>query len=106
MPRRSPPRPPLSPLRPCLLPHPPAPTLLPHSPPPPPPPFSPSSNAYKADPLSGGDPYAAVCSRGDLEKDGALAKGCFDSKATSWALARALSADVVVGPTRGEASET
>ena len=49
--------------------------------------------------LTQGDPYAAVCSRGDLATEHPLAKGCFDSKVTSSRLARQRAAWVVNGPT-------
>ena len=65
------------------------------------------SNTFKTgDPLSGGDPVAAICGRGDLEDKSSgsgtnkrQASGCFDSKVTSWARALKLDADAVAGPT-------
>ena len=66
------------------------------------------SNTFKAkDPLSGGDPVAAICGRGDLEGDRSSsagtskrqASGCFDAKVTSWSRASRLDADAVAGPT-------
>ena len=71
------------------------------------------SNTYlTGDPLSGGDPVAAICGRGDLEapsgggggggSGGAnrrQASGCFDAKVTSWSRASRLDADAVAGPT-------
>lgn len=66
------------------------------------------SNTFKAkkrDPLSNGDPIAAICGRGDLEESSSegpsrrQASGCFDAKVTSWARARNLDADAVAGPT-------
>ena len=68
------------------------------------------SNPFRTgDPLSGGDPVAAICGRGDLEKERSSsssavpskrqASGCFDAKVTSWSRARGLDADAVAGPT-------
>jgi len=37
-------------------------------------------NNYQEDRLSGGHPYASVCARGDLADQGAIPKGCYDSK--------------------------
>lgn len=45
-------------------------------------------NDYAHDPLSGGQPYASVCARGDLAATGAIPKGGYDSKAR-WAARRA-----------------
>lgn len=57
-------------------------------------------NDWKADPLSYGNPTAAVCSRGDLDQDPtAILKGCYDSKVTSYSLARNLESEVIGGPT-------
>ena len=67
------------------------------------------SNTYLTkDPLSGGDPVAAICGRGDLEDPSSSssagmnkrqASGCFDAKVTSWSRASRLDADAVAGPT-------
>ena len=38
------------------------------------------SNAYQTDPYSKGDPFNAICSRGDL---GGYAGGCYDTKVTT-----------------------
>lgn len=67
------------------------------------------SNTFKnkKDPLSNGDPIAAICGRGDLEEDSSKgsgpnrrqASGCFDAKVTSWSRAGNLDADAVAGPT-------
>ena len=35
------------------------------------------ANAYQTDPYSKGDPFNAICSRGDLE---GYAGGCYDTK--------------------------
>ena len=47
---------------------------------------------------SHGDPYAAVCSRGDLAKH-PVPKGCLDSKITNYQLALKRVSEAVVGPT-------
>jgi len=57
------------------------------------------SNNYQTDPYSYGDPGNAICSRFDLEKDYPSAGGCYDSKVTSYSLARALVSQAVNGPT-------
>jgi hypothetical protein len=49
--------------------------------------------------LSVGNPYFAVCARGDLIDGAPVAKGCYDSKVTSAELARQLQAEVVCGMT-------
>ena len=43
-------------------------------------------NDYKHDPLSHHHPTAAVCARGDLAKEGAIPKGCYDTKVSSHSL--------------------
>jgi hypothetical protein len=43
-------------------------------------------NDYEKDPLSGGGPSGAICSRADLAGTGAV--GCYDSKMTSASLFR------------------
>merc|ERR1712146_674972 len=37
-------------------------------------------NDYKNDPYAKGDPYNAICSRGDLESDSPSPGGCYDTK--------------------------
>jgi hypothetical protein len=60
------------------------------------------SNAWESDPLSEGHPIAAICGRGDLDPDFPEARGCYDSKVTSWRLAlEERGAAAVGGPTRG-----
>jgi len=59
-------------------------------------------NDYKHDPLSHHHPTAAVCARGDLAKEGAIPKGCYDTKVTSYSMAWDLEAEVVGGPTAQE----
>lgn len=56
-------------------------------------------NNYKHDPISQGDPGAAICSRFDLEPDQPSAAGCYDSKVTSYAKFWKLEADIINGPT-------
>lgn len=49
--------------------------------------------------LSHGSPLAAVCARGDLDAALPDARGCFDTKVTSYELALELQADAITGPT-------
>lgn len=63
-------------------------------------------NNWRNDRYSEGHPVAAVCGRGDLDPAAPEARGCYDSKVTSWRLALALHAEVVNGPTRGGAGNT
>ena len=49
--------------------------------------------------LSHGSPLAAVCARGDLDNTLPDARGCFDTKVTSYELALELQADAITGPT-------
>lgn len=55
-----------------------------------------SENAVQ---LSHGSPLAAVCARGDLDTALPDARGCFDTKVTSYELALELQADAITGPT-------
>lgn len=55
-------------------------------------------NNYETDKYSYGDPYSAVCSRGDLAKH-PVPKGCLDSKITNYQLALKRVSEAVVGPT-------
>ncbi|KAL4431400.1 hypothetical protein ABPG75_006656 [Micractinium tetrahymenae] len=57
------------------------------------------SNRWKTDPLSEGHPIAAICGRGDLDQENPVARGCFDTKVTSWSLAKQMQAEAVNGPT-------
>jgi hypothetical protein len=56
-------------------------------------------NDYDHDKLSGHHPVASVCSRGDLAKTGAVPKGCYDTKVTSYKMALHMESEVVGGPT-------
>ncbi len=57
-------------------------------------------NDYSNDPLSGGTPNGAICSRGDLSGTSSSAGGCYDSKMTSASLFRdGRKAWAVNGPT-------
>ena len=60
-------------------------------------------NGYPSDTLSDGHPYASVCARGDLAPHGvtpgAVPKGCYDTKVTSYKLAMVMESEVVGGPT-------
>ncbi|EIE19753.1 laminin A [Coccomyxa subellipsoidea C-169] len=57
------------------------------------------SNNFTNDKLSHGSPLAAVCARGDLDTALPDARGCFDTKVTSYDLALDLQADAITGPT-------
>jgi len=56
-------------------------------------------NGFPNDPLSGGSPFGAICSRGDLSKDKPSPVGCYDSKVTNYDMAWRLEAEAVNGPT-------
>ncbi|GAX74564.1 hypothetical protein CEUSTIGMA_g2013.t1 [Chlamydomonas eustigma] len=57
-------------------------------------------NDWRHDKFSDSNPVNAICGRGDLEKGNhALPIGCFDSKVTSFRLARNMESEVVNGPT-------
>jgi hypothetical protein len=56
-------------------------------------------NDYQHDKLSGSHPVASVCARGDLETEGAVPNGCYDTKVTSYKMAMAMESEVVGGPT-------
>ena len=62
-------------------------------------------NDYKNDPYSEGNPYNAICSRGDLVS-GAKASpgGCYDTKVTNLTMARAMQAQIINGPTTSHVS--
>jgi len=51
--------------------------------------------------LSEGHPICAICGRGDLDTSFPEARGCYDTKVTSWRLALEMSAEAVNGPTTG-----
>jgi Phospholipase B len=57
-------------------------------------------NDYKNDPYAGGDPWNAICSRGDLASSGSP-DGCLDTKAGSYARFAAKQTYVINGPTTG-----
>ncbi|EDQ90028.1 uncharacterized protein MONBRDRAFT_20946 [Monosiga brevicollis MX1] len=56
-------------------------------------------NDYKNDPYAKGDPYNAICSRGDLESDSPSPGGCYDTKVTTYSMALKLQSQVINGPT-------
>ncbi|BFZ21350.1 hypothetical protein BsWGS_24390 [Bradybaena similaris] len=58
-------------------------------------------NNYKNDPYSGGSPWGAICSRGDLVANSSSANGCYDTKTTDLNMARFFQADILNGPTLG-----
>lgn len=60
------------------------------------------SNNYKNDPLSEGRAIAAICGRGDIDSENPEARGCYDTKVTSYTLAfiEDMESEVVNGPTR------
>ncbi|CAL8471420.1 g10962 [Coccomyxa elongata] len=60
------------------------------------------SNSFRTDELSHGSPLAAVCARGDLDTALPDARGCFDTKVTSYELALELQADAITGPTTAD----
>jgi len=55
-------------------------------------------NDYQHDPISKGDPFSAICSRGDLSSRGE-AFGCTDTKVTSFSLYQQGIAYIINGPT-------
>lgn len=61
------------------------------------------SNNWKKDPLSEGHPICAICGRGDLDAHFPEARGCYDTKVTSWKMAMEGEAEAVNGPTTGAA---
>jgi hypothetical protein len=54
--------------------------------------------------LSEGHPICAVCGRGDLDTSFPEARGCYDTKVTSWRMALEMSAEAVNGPTTGSSN--
>lgn len=56
-------------------------------------------NGFPDDPLSGGSPFGAICSRGDLASKSPSPVGCYDTKVTDLDMAWRLEAEVVNGPT-------
>ncbi|KAK9795552.1 hypothetical protein WJX73_006243 [Symbiochloris irregularis] len=57
------------------------------------------SNDFQHEKLAKGDPFFAVCSRGDLNAKHPEAKGCYDSKVTTHEMALRLESETVNGPT-------
>ena len=55
-------------------------------------------NDFHNDPISAGDPYAAICSRGDLAQSGGPF-GCTDTKVISYSLFQSGTAYILNGPT-------
>ena len=49
--------------------------------------------------MAKGDPFFAVCARGDLNARHPEARGCYDSKVTNYEMALRLEAEVINGPT-------
>jgi hypothetical protein len=58
-------------------------------------------NDYKNDPLSKGNPIYAICGRGDLSEEAPETRGCYDTKVTTYEMAKRRAASAVNGPTRG-----
>lgn len=59
-------------------------------------------NDFQSDAYSKGNPVFSICGRGDLSDAAAReARGCYDSKVTSYSLALNFKAEVINGPTRG-----
>lgn len=58
-------------------------------------------NDWRQDPLSEGHPICAVCGRGDLDPSAPEARGCYDTKVTSYRLALEMTSEAVNGPTTG-----
>jgi len=56
-------------------------------------------NNYLNDPVSAGDPFSTICSRGDLVKGGAESFGCTDTKITTASLFQEGKAWIANGPT-------
>ena len=56
-------------------------------------------NDYKNDPYSGGSPFGAICSRGDLSSSKPTAGGCYDTKVTSFTMFKRGQAQIINGPT-------
>ncbi|GHP11886.1 phospholipase B domain containing [Pycnococcus provasolii] len=57
-------------------------------------------NDFKHDPYSGGSPFGAICSRGDLGKN-PVPDGCLDGKVSAASIAGDMVAYAVNGPTQG-----
>ncbi|GAB4815323.1 hypothetical protein N2152v2_002369 [Parachlorella kessleri] len=56
-------------------------------------------NDWRKDPYSEGHPICAVCGRGDLDPEAPVARGCFDTKVTTYEMALNMEAHAVNGPT-------
>ncbi|CAE7786125.1 Plbd1, partial [Symbiodinium sp. KB8] len=59
-------------------------------------------NEFKSDPYAAGNPFAAICSRGDLAATHASTSGCYDTKVTSASWFQEYKAQIVNGPTWGK----
>ena len=58
-------------------------------------------NDFPNDKYSGGSPWGAICSRGDLDPTMAAPDGCYDTKVSDLAMARDRRTLAINGPTRG-----
>lgn len=58
------------------------------------------SNEYKTDPISNGNTFRAICSRGDFN-DPKYAGGCYDTKVTNVEMHKKMTSFALNGPTRG-----
>ena len=58
-------------------------------------------NDFPNDKYSGGSPWGAICSRGDLDPTEAAPDGCYDTKVSDLAMARDRRTLAINGPTRG-----
>ena len=57
-------------------------------------------NDYENDPIANGDPWSAICSRGDLDPSSPYAGGCYDTKVTSYSMmTKNFGAEIINGPT-------
>ncbi|ETO01907.1 hypothetical protein RFI_35532, partial [Reticulomyxa filosa] len=56
-------------------------------------------NNYQVDPIENDSPMWAICSRGDLLKEGASPFGCYDSKASNYSMILNMQAEIINGPT-------
>jgi len=58
-------------------------------------------NDFPNDKYSGGSPWGAICSRGDLDPTNPRPDGCYDTKVSDLSMARNRVALAINGPTRG-----
>jgi hypothetical protein len=58
-------------------------------------------NDFPNDIYSGGSPWGAICSRGDLDPTTPQPDGCYDTKLSDFNMARACHSLAINGPTRG-----